>query len=275
MKIYDCIIYSGEDLLLKIRFETLNKHVDKFVIIEGNRYFNGERKPQFFKLKDFEEFKDKIKYYFIEDFPEHKGNNYEYERYQRNQIKRGFDQLEAKDMVLLSDADEIPNLKNKNFLDYDSAVFLQNMYYYKFNIHFYKGLKWKNKSPGTRGCKFKFFESGEKIRNFRVKNIPWWRIDRKVKRLVVLNGGWHFSFLMNVSDISKKLIRFNHEIDQLHKNRSYNINNLIDINEIEKKILEFRDPYNREDVKLKKVKIDSSFPKYILKNIDKLSDYIA
>ena len=44
MKIYDCLPYCGEDLLLKIRFETLYKDVDKFVIIEGNRYFNGEKK---------------------------------------------------------------------------------------------------------------------------------------------------------------------------------------------------------------------------------------
>ena len=59
MKIYDCIIYSGEDLLLKIRFETLHKQVDKFIIIEGNRYFNGEKKPQFFKLKNFQNLKIK------------------------------------------------------------------------------------------------------------------------------------------------------------------------------------------------------------------------
>lgn len=53
MKIYDCITYCGEDLLLQIRFETLNNEVDKFIIIEGNRYFNGETKPKFFDLNKF------------------------------------------------------------------------------------------------------------------------------------------------------------------------------------------------------------------------------
>ena len=277
MKIYDCITYCGEDLLLRIRFETLNKEVDKFIIIEGNRYFNGDKKPQFFNLKNFEKFKEKIKYYFIEDFPKHNGDNYEYEHYQRNQIKRGFDGLEPDDMVLLSDADEIPNLKNKKFLNYDSSAFLQNMYYYKFNIHYHKGLKWGNsgnKWAGTKGCKFKFFETGEKIRRFRVRNIPWWRFDRKIKRHVESDGGWHFAFLMDIKNISTKLMRFNHEIDHLHKNTKYNLDNLLDQSQIKKRILELKDPYNRDDVKLKKVKIDKTFPEYILKNVNKLTNYI-
>jgi beta-1,4-mannosyl-glycoprotein beta-1,4-N-acetylglucosaminyltransferase len=275
MKIYDCITYCGEDLLLNIRFETLNNEVDKFIIIEGNRYFNGDKKPKFFDLKKFKKFEKKIEYYYIEDFPKHNGNNFVYEHYQRNQIKRGFGGLGPNDIVLLSDADEIPNLKNKKFLDFDTAVFLQNMYYYKFNIHFYNGLKWKNKSAGTRSCKFKLFETGEKMRKYRVKNIPWWRFDRKIKRYVEFDGGWHFAFLMDIKDISEKLIRFNHEIAHLHKNKKYDTNNLVDLIEIQNRIDKFKDPYNRDDVKLRKVKIDSTFPKYILENINKYSDYIV
>ena len=45
MKIYDCITYCGEDLLLNIRFETLNNEVDKFIIIakrfRNNRNLNA------------------------------------------------------------------------------------------------------------------------------------------------------------------------------------------------------------------------------------------
>ena len=62
MKIYDCITYCGEDLLLNIRFETLNNEVDKFIIIEGNRYFNGDKKSKFFDLKKFKKFEKKIEY---------------------------------------------------------------------------------------------------------------------------------------------------------------------------------------------------------------------
>jgi len=37
MKIYDCFTYFNEDLILDLRFNILYKHVDYFVIIEGNK----------------------------------------------------------------------------------------------------------------------------------------------------------------------------------------------------------------------------------------------
>ena len=93
MKIYDCFTYCGEDLLLKIRLESLFNQVDKFIIIEGNRFFNGETKSKLFDINKFEKYQNKINYHFIEDYPEHIGNNWEYEFYQRNQIKRGLTDL--------------------------------------------------------------------------------------------------------------------------------------------------------------------------------------
>mgnify|MGYP001215619231 FL=1 len=76
-------------------------------------------------------------------------------------------------------------------------------------------------------------------------------------------------------EISEKLKRFNHEIDHLHKNKEYNKNNLINLAKIEKRIRENKDPYDRDDVKLKKVLIDNTYPDYIFENIKKLSNYIA
>ncbi len=35
MKIYDCFSYWDEDLLLDLRLNILNNHVDYFVIVEG------------------------------------------------------------------------------------------------------------------------------------------------------------------------------------------------------------------------------------------------
>ena len=227
-----------------------------------------------FKLEKFKKFAHKIEYFFIEDFPIHNGNNYLYENYQRDQIQKGLYKLNPEDIVILSDADEIPNLKNKNFLYQDSTVFLQNMYYYKINVHLYKGLKWRNKWAGSKCCKYKFFKSGHGIRNFRVKNIPWWRFDRRVKRYVEFDGGWHFTFLMNVNEISNKLIRFNHEINHLHKGEDFNSKKLLDKKEIKKRILNLTDPYERNDIKLRKVEIDNTYPEFVRNNINLFSDYI-
>lgn len=274
MKIIDCITYCGEDLLLKIRFETLYNKIDKFIIIEANKYFDGKSKPKFFDHKNFYKYLDKIEYYYIEDLPKHKGNNLEYEIFIKNQIAKGLNNLDDEDIVLISDADEIPNLENEKFKNFDSAVFLQKMFYYKFNINAYEGLKFKNKIACTKSCKFKFFKSFQQVREFRVKNIPWWRFDKKIKRYVEEDGGWHFSFLMNSEDIRSKLSRFEHEIKHLKKEDEYKLIDLMDIKRIENNIINLKDPYDRDHVKLKKVKIDESFPKYILENKNKLNEFI-
>ena len=274
MKIIDCITYCGEDLLLKIRFETLYNQIDKFIIIEANKYFDGNPKPKFFDHKKFYKYSNKIEYYYIENLPKYNGNNLEYEIFIKNQIARGLNNLDDEDIVLISDADEIPNLKNDKFKKYDSAVFLQKMYYYKFNINVYEGLKFKNKIACTKSCKFKFFKSFQQVRQFRVKNIPWWRFDQKIKRYVEKDGGWHFSFLMNSEDIKSKLSRFEHEIKHLKKEDGYILSDLMDIKRIENNIINLKDPYDRDHVKLKKVKIDESFPKYILENKDELDKFI-
>ena len=274
MKIYDFIIYFGEVLLLNLRFETLYNQIDKFIIIEANKYFNGNPKPKFFDHKKFHKYSNKIEYYYIENLPKYNGNNLEYEIFIKNQIAIGLKNLDDEDIVLISDADEIPNLKNDKFKNHDSAVFLQKMYYYKFNINVYEGLKFKNKIACTRSCKFKFFKSFQQMREFRVKNIPWWRFDQKIKRYVEEDGGWHFSFLMNSMDIKSKLSRFEHEIKHLKKEDEYILSDLMNIKRIENNIINLKDPYDRDHIKLKKVKIDESFPKYILENKDVLEEFI-
>jgi len=37
MKIFDCVIYLDEDLLLDLRFNILNDYVDYFVIVESSK----------------------------------------------------------------------------------------------------------------------------------------------------------------------------------------------------------------------------------------------
>jgi len=275
MKTIDCITYCGEDLLLKIRFETLYDKIDKFIIVEANKYFNGENKEKLFNHKNFEKYLDKLEYYYIEDLPEYNGNNIEYEIFIKNQISRGLNNLNDDDIILISDVDEIPNLKNDKFKSYDSAVFLQKMFYYKFNINAYEGLKFKNKIACTKSCKFKYFKSFQQVREFRVKNIPWWRFDKTIKRYIEPNGGWHFSYLMKSKDIRLKLSRFEHEIKHLKKGEKYDLKKLMDIKNIENNISQLKDPYGREHVKLKKINIDESFPEYIYQNQDDLRDFIV
>jgi len=257
MKIFDCFTYCGEDLLLEIRLNTLHSDVDYFVICEMSKFHSGKGREQKFNIEKFKKFKSKIRYFFIDNPPLHDGDNWKYENFQRNQLKLGIYDAVDNDIIMVSDLDEIPNLNNKDFHNYDSCIFLQNFYYFKFNNLCYEGLKWKNKWPGTKSIKFKYFKTAQNLRELRVKNIPKWRIDQRVNRLIKYEGGWHFSYLMTPEQISEKIQNFAHK-------EYYSFSNL---KHIEKMIKEKKDIFSRNDLKFKTVSIDDTYPDYIKNNI--------
>ena len=59
MAIYDCIMYFNEDLILDLRFNILDKYVDKFVIVEGTRDHSGKDKKLNFNKSNFKKFEKK------------------------------------------------------------------------------------------------------------------------------------------------------------------------------------------------------------------------
>ena len=61
MKIFDCTTFYNENLMLEVRFNVLNKHVDKFIISEAKYSHSGEKKKLNFDINKFPEFKRKIK----------------------------------------------------------------------------------------------------------------------------------------------------------------------------------------------------------------------
>ena len=88
MKIFDCFLYYNEDLILDIRLNTLEKYVDKFVIVESKFDHQGNLKNLNFKIENFKAFKDKIIYKVIEKLPENL-SNWDRENYQRDFILNG------------------------------------------------------------------------------------------------------------------------------------------------------------------------------------------
>ena len=269
MAIYDCFTYCGEDLILDLRFNILNKVIDKFVVVEANKYHSGVSKKFSFNLNKFESFRDKIIYIRVENFPKHNGerrDNFIYDNFQRNSIIRGLKGCKGDDIILISDADEIPNPEIVKSLSSPRGVFLQDFYYYKFNFKCIKGLKWFNKWPGTKYSKFKCFESAQLTREIKVKNYNWWRIDKPIKQKVFLQGGWHFSFLMSAEDISRKIKNYAHkEYKKDYFTNPINITN---------KINQGKDLFDRKELAWSYVKIDKSYPKYFLDNLDKYKKWI-
>ena len=96
MKLIDCFLYHNEDLVLDIRLNTLNEHVNKFVIVESKFDHQGNKKELNFDFKKFKKFENKINYQVIEEFPENI-SNWDRENYQRNFIVNGLDEFNEND----------------------------------------------------------------------------------------------------------------------------------------------------------------------------------
>jgi beta-1,4-mannosyl-glycoprotein beta-1,4-N-acetylglucosaminyltransferase len=83
---------------------------------------------------------------------------------------------------------------------------------------------------------------------------------------LILDGGWHFSFLKKATDISKKIKSFAHQ--------EYNESKFLNLIEIEKKINSGTDLFDR-DYNYKKIELNKDFPDYILNNSLKFKDWIV
>jgi len=218
-------MYFDEDIVLDVRLNYLNEYVDKFVIVESRYNHKGEKREPQFNIENFSKFKEKIIYLLINDEPnnikditdnlngEKKTGRFimnalRRENFQRNFIYKGISQASDNDWIIISDLDEIPDLKNYDLKKSELPLifFKQLMIYYKFNLVL-KNYSW----IGSKACKKKNLISPQWLRNIKDRSYPWWRLDtlfsksKYNKIMIIENGGWHFSYIKNASDIEKKL----------------------------------------------------------------------
>lgn len=272
--IYDCFIFYNENDLLDLRLNYLNSVIDKFIIVEANRTFTGIKKSKNFDAERFKNFSDKIIYVYLEDIPVQK-TPWHYESLQRNYILDILKKqnVSEEDIILLSDVDEIPSIDAieyyKNNLN-GIYGFAQKMYNYYFNLldkyrepwHRAKILQYKD-----------FFDTSLEDTILYGNNLPKEcnttntvsKIRLMVKFPVIYDAGWHFSYLGNARFIKEKLNSFSH---QEFNKPPYN-----DIEHIESCIKSCKDIFGNNTV-YQRVKINNSFPDYLVKNVDKFKQYI-
>ena len=114
-------------------------------------------------------------------------------------------------------------------------------------------------------CVKKHLKSPQWLRNIKIKKKSFWKFYKPKQPQIIDNGGWHFSFLKNTENISKKIKSFAHQ--------EYNTSMFSDLDKIKERVALGKDLFDRNLI-YKKIEIDSSFPEYIQKNKDKLSDWI-
>ena len=126
-KIIDTILYYDEVLILDLRLNILDKHIDHFVILECNYDFNGAYKGYNFDIQNFIKFKDKIIYIKLDLSKEiHlvKNNGWLVHDRSRDAIINSLEFVKDEDIVIHSDADEIPNLENIDFQNIKNKIYI-------------------------------------------------------------------------------------------------------------------------------------------------------
>ena len=277
-------MYFDEEIVVDVRFNTLDKFVDYFIIVESRFTHKGDPRELKFNHEKFKKFKNKIIYLVYEEEPKHiekilnEDNESEKDRKyilnaayrengQRNYIQKGLDSADQDDFILISDVDEIPNLSEVNFTKIKERIILfqQDMFYYKFNLHL-PNLIW----TGTKGCKKKKLINPQWLRNIKDRKYPFFRIDTffsktKYMSIKIINiGGWHFSNIKTPEEIEHKLRSYLHhrEFDE----------NPLSINDINKIIKNKQAIYDlKVDKTVNKIGNGSLLEKF---EIDKLPNYI-
>ena len=268
MKIFDCIIYLDENFLLELRFNILNDVIDYFVVVESNKTWQGNKKKFNFNIERFKKFTKKIIYVKVEDMPDGR-NPWLRENFQRNCILRGIINSSDDDLILISDADEIPDPEKIKKFDTKRkyGVFEQKHYYYKLNLLNVTNPIWR----GSKACIKKYLKSPQWLRQLKIKKRPWWRVDKINLKYSIENGGWHFC---NLKTPKKLLYKYKNLCEYKDDYVFFNNidNKFLNINFIEENIKNNKDLIGRSDI-FKKQIINSSYPKYILDNIKILKDW--
>lgn len=289
--VIDCFTFFNELDLLEIRLNELNQVVDKFVLVEATRTHQFKEKPLYYQQNKerFSAFHHKIIHVIVDQYPDNPNNEpWVYERYQRNMIKKGLEGLNADDIIMVSDLDEIPRAEKvkQALTNKGMSIFVQDCYYYFINC--INNSARNNEEPyrwtGTVMAKKSIVDrfSPQFLRDVSIHALTadhpqfihralwnWWKFRKLTLKGVPVhfmpNGGWHFSYLGGVERIIAKIESFAHS--------EFNKPEFKVPEKIEKAIRSGEDIFGR-GFTYQFVDVDDKYPDYILKNREKFSTLI-
>jgi beta-1,4-mannosyl-glycoprotein beta-1,4-N-acetylglucosaminyltransferase len=239
MKTFDCFKFFNEFELLDLRLMELDSVVDYFVIVEANKTHTGKDKPYLFdeNCQQFSKYFHKIIHVKVGNMPEYSTNDiWKTENYQRNCIMSGLkNNAQIGDKIIVSDVDEIPKAEViEKYKNQDKWItFNQRLYYYYVNCE--QNSRWNGPIMAAYGS----FTSTQQLRNIARKGLN-----------VVEDAGWHYSFMGGAERIRTKVesIAESHLI----------IDNVGNVDDIQKKMLSQKDLWNRTDKFAEKKIVDIS-----------------
>lgn len=227
-KVFDCITYNGEADILAARLHELSEVVDYFVIVEADRTFSGEPKALRFDATDprIAAFLPRIRYIAVHDMPmadeaaeaapvvgdwhsdTPRSGFWIREKFQRNQIMRSLHDAAPHDLVMVSDADEIPRADVVRAMrdDRHHEVYGLRLAFYYFFANYRNVEGPESSSVWTVAATRAHLDrlTPDQLR-MRVRSGAQ-------PALILADAGWHFSYLaMDETAVRAKISGFAHQ----------------------------------------------------------------
>jgi hypothetical protein len=196
--IVDAFIFYNELDVLEIRLNELDTYVDQFILVESRVTHAGGPKELFFEKNKqrYSKWAHKIKHIIVEDMPTDE-NPWAREKYQRECILKGLDDVSSDSIVMVSDVDEIPDMSRIKLTNLPSAIHMW-MFEYSFDFLF-TGEPW----IGT------IITTVEDLK----KNKPNFFRDNRWRLNIIPYAGWHLSSFGNAKHVLNKIQTYAHHAD--------------------------------------------------------------
>lgn len=276
MRIFDCFPLFNEIDLLELRLNELWDVVDVFVIVEATKTFTGNPKPMC--LTDHAErlgkYMHKIRYVVVDDFPTGM-SNWGKEEYQRNAIKKELSDVLPDDVLVFSDLDEIPRATVVRRIAENGIkpreVYCLSLDWYSFYLNIKIAEKWERQGPrmiraGDLGALYDLRRvtaptSGwgrDMLRQIKSsRRMGYW-----VKRILVPDAGWHFTWMGG-----KEAVALKGSSIPVHSNMPEGEKT---IGWADKRLQALLD----DGARYARVDIDDSYPSFVREHLDLFEDYI-
>ena len=268
MRVYDCFMLYNEADVLEVRLGELYDHVDVFVVVEATTTFAGRPKPQCYRYDDprWAPFRDKVRLVIVHDLPTFTGapvgSRWFAEIMQRNAILRGLEDAAYEDVVIVSDADEIPRGTS---VDDAKALLKQSSrersrLRVKFQLEAYQGDATRIELMLGQWCAPSAVTLQTMINIRAMPNDIRHASDEKMRTRTLENAGRHFCFCGGETTVSDKLDNYSHdEFDQ------------IPLDVIRERLHGDGDIFERAAVGIRRVALGDRHPRYLVENRERLS----
>jgi beta-1,4-mannosyl-glycoprotein beta-1,4-N-acetylglucosaminyltransferase len=202
----DTFMFYNEFDVLELRLEVLDRYVDRFVLVEAEVNHVGGPKPLYFNenKERYAKWLHKIEHVIVKAEEAPKDDNpWAREKYQRECVLRGLADVPNESIVMISDVDEIPDMRLVPFEKLPHIVTSVHMWMFEYSLDYlFTGEPWF----GTVITNCELFK--------RVG--PNYLRDNRWKFPCFRTAGWHLSSFGSPMHIWKKMSTYAHAKDATH-----------------------------------------------------------